>query len=264
MPNESIFDRMFWPVTALAVFAVAGTGIFVCKVLRKHPSSSQACLRAPISSLAVLPTQFQGPIQSKELTDLNAASQASPIDSRIDIESMKAKGMRAIDSQSHKGESPAPITNNELNSVSMSDSVTEQTPGAHSSDTSKEDVSPYLVPDNHPYITRETFMRPSPEITKKAKPVVNSKVVVAKDPPAIASMPSSAAIKEREPLLTSAVKVKNDFNTYLPNRKVLILNDGRRILVDKVIEMGDAYGVKDSSGQLFTIYKKDISSIARP
>jgi hypothetical protein len=109
----------------------------------------------------------------------------------------------------------------------------------------KPNGDPYMVPENKPFIDRDTFGGTKPKAPATATGAAA---------PAPAPKPAEPAAPPPPPP-APATTVQNT---------VYVLFSGKRINAVSTIEMGDCYGVKDAAGNFVKIKKADVSNVIKP
>jgi|GEM_PF-4134681 len=232
--SPSLIDRFFWPATVLAVLVLGGFATVIYKTLTR-PSPQIAAARNVEPAALIPSTEMQPAVPKKVLTaEQAAAMDALRTEAEQDKQASNAAGSFAI------GALPV--------------AVETAVPKAE-----MEEESPYVVPANKPFITREGFEQQAAkmEAARKAAAKLKPKPAVVVKPaatPAAATPSTVAAAKPASPPAMLGVARPH----------VYVTKDGRRIAVLKTVDLGDSYGLKTAAGQILTISKDDITEIIKP
>lgn len=221
--SPSLIDRFFWPATALAVLALGGFATVVYKTLTRPPPQIAA-------ARTVAPA-----VPKKVLTaEQAAAMDALRAEAEQDKQTSNAAGSVAI--------AALPVV------------VETAVPKAE-----MEEESPYVVPANKPFITREGFEQQAAkmEAARKAAAKLKPKPAAVVKPAATPAAATPSTVAATKPASPPAM-----LGVVRPH--IYVTKDGRRIAVLKTVDLGDSYGLKTAAGQILTISKDDITEIIRP
>ena len=242
MAARSFTDKLFWPVTALAVLALGAVGYTFYLMFAPHHSRPSA----PAVAVVAAP-----PSHSENVT----AAPPKPVVAAPEVDSTPApvKADAAM----------APVDAAEVAPAA------EEAPKAQADvakvEMPKPDINPYAVPENKPFISHEMFQKqpvaaakPAAKPGEKPKtPVAAPKAVAVVKPPPPPAVPLT-------PLTTAPLTNSPDrLASALPGirGKVYVLKDGRRIPAVSTVDLGESYGVKDLNSSFITIPKSDVTDI---
>jgi hypothetical protein len=211
--SDSLSDKLFWLVVAVAVLALGGFGWFFAGMTSRPQAQ-------PTVIVASAP-----PAPAAPAPDMATAEEAAPESSD------ESPAMQETATEGEMAVAPAAV----------------------------EEESPYMVPNNKPFITREDFVRKQPAAKPGAKvpkkpgqPLPPGKV-----PP---KTPATA------PTISTSPKPgeKKNALALIDHRKVVVLTSGRKIVAMSMVDLGDSYGIKDDKQQMLTVKKDDVTRIEKP
>lgn len=227
--EKPLTQRLLIPVVGMAVLLLGGLG-FLYAMFSSHRDHKIETAPAPkVSQTPSKPARTYAPSIDD---DVPAPPEKAPERAPVASVEKKAEPEAKADPEPEK---PAVAAAPAVADPPMVAAVPEKKPAG----------DPYMVPENKPFIDRDTFGGTKPKAPATATGAAA---------PAPAPKPAEPAAPPPPPP-APATTVQNT---------VYVLFSGKRINAVSTIEMGDCYGVKDAAGNFVKIKKADVSNVIKP